>query len=142
VPTAHSGQRAIRLLDTGPNVRDGRYAIGVQQEAPVVPGRFYLASVWAKAQARNHEQAVLLQITFLGGTQERSFNTYITAPIGGNWKRYSVGPWRLPTLKQHVCIFIQCIFGQATRSLMMLPSRKFPPFLLWRKLYMYGARSR
>lgn len=99
VPTAHSGQRAIRLLDTGPNVRDGRYAIGVQQEAPVVPGRFYLASVWAKAQARNHEQAVLLQITFLGGTQERSFNTYITAPIGGNWKRYSVGAVAPPDAK-------------------------------------------
>ena len=89
VTTAHSGAAAVRLLDTGPNVRDNKYAIGVQQDVPCEPGKFYLGSVWAKALARNHEQAVILQLTFLPGNQ--SFSRNLTGPVGGNWQRYSVG---------------------------------------------------
>lgn len=87
--TAHSGKSAVRLIDTGPELRDNRYAIGVQQDVPVEPGKFYLGSVWAKAIARNHEQAVVLQLTFLPGNQ--SFSRYLTGPLGGDWQRYSIG---------------------------------------------------
>ncbi|MBU0611185.1 MAG: carbohydrate binding domain-containing protein, partial [Armatimonadetes bacterium] len=89
--TARTGKSALHLIDTGPNERDNRYAIGVQQDVPVTPGRFYLASVWAKALARNHDQAVVLQLTFMGGPEAKNSATYILSPIGGDWKRYSVG---------------------------------------------------
>jgi hypothetical protein len=36
-PTAHTGKTALHLIDTGPNLRDNRYAIGVQQDVPVDP---------------------------------------------------------------------------------------------------------
>jgi len=89
--TARTGKSAVRLTDTGPNERDNRYAIGVQQDVPVTPGRFYLASVWAKALARNNDQAVVLQISFLGGAEARNVSNYVAPPIGGDWKRYSLG---------------------------------------------------
>ncbi|MBM3499075.1 MAG: hypothetical protein FJX74_10445, partial [Armatimonadetes bacterium] len=80
---AHGGAHSVRLLDTGPNERDGRWAVGVQQDVPVKPGEQLIASVWAKAAARNHDQAVILQLTFLPGN--RSFPTYIAPPIDGQW---------------------------------------------------------
>jgi hypothetical protein len=89
--TARTGKSAVRFIDTGPNEREQKYAIGVQQDVPVVPGRFYLASVWAKALARNNDQAVVLQMTFVGGPENKTFNTYLLPPIGGDWKRYSIG---------------------------------------------------
>ncbi|MGE5530559.1 MAG: hypothetical protein ACM3VW_00410, partial [Bacteroidota bacterium] len=42
VSDAHSGQTAMRLTDTGPNERDQRYCIGLQQDVPVEAGKFYL----------------------------------------------------------------------------------------------------
>lgn len=89
VPDAHSGQTALRLTDTGPNERDQRYCIGLQQEVPVEAGKFYLGTVWAKALARNHEQAAILQLTFLPGNQSSA--RFLTGPIGGDWQRFSVG---------------------------------------------------
>ncbi|MBM3476864.1 MAG: hypothetical protein FJX75_26625 [Armatimonadetes bacterium] len=80
---AHSGQRSLRLLDTGPNERDGRWSIGVQQDVPAKPGEQFIASVWVKPIARNHDQAVILQLTFL--PMNASFPTFIAPKIDGQW---------------------------------------------------------
>ncbi|MGI5816870.1 MAG: carbohydrate binding domain-containing protein [Armatimonadota bacterium] len=86
---ARSGERALRMLDTGPEVRDNTYATGVIQEVPVEPGETYLLSVWARAIARNHDQAVNLQLRFLPGNQLQ--NMAVNPEIGGDWQRYSIG---------------------------------------------------
>ncbi len=82
---AHSGERAVRLLDTGPEERDQRYAIGVTQNVPIEGGKAYILSVWAKAIARNHDQAMNLQLRFMPGN--RLTNVPVTPPIGGDWER-------------------------------------------------------
>lgn len=85
---AHSGERALRLLDTGPEERDNRYAIGVTQDVPAEGGRIYLLSVWAKALARNHDQAMNLQLRFLPG--DKLTNIALAPPIGGDWQQFSI----------------------------------------------------
>ncbi|MGD9495309.1 MAG: hypothetical protein AB7Y46_03255 [Armatimonadota bacterium] len=82
---AHSGQRAVRLLDTGPEERDQRYSIGVTQNVPIEGGRAYILSVWAKAIARNHDGAMNLQLRFQPG--DRLTNVTVTPPVGGDWER-------------------------------------------------------
>jgi hypothetical protein len=84
-----TGKNAVRLIDTGPNVRDNRYAIGVQQDVPVKPGQYYLASVWAKCLASNNANAVLLQLTFPNAG--KSFSRQIIAPVGSDWQRFKIG---------------------------------------------------
>lgn len=86
---AHGGKNAVRFVDTGPNERDNRYAIGLQQDVTVEPGRMYLASVWLKSLARNHDQALVLQLTFLG--TDRNYARYMPAQVGGDWERFTVG---------------------------------------------------
>ncbi len=86
---AHGGQRALRMLDTGPEERDNRWAAGVSQDVAVTPGATYMLSVWAKAVARNRDEAVILQLTFLPGNQLQ--NVHISPEIGGDWKRYVIG---------------------------------------------------
>ncbi|MEN6642761.1 MAG: carbohydrate binding domain-containing protein [Armatimonadia bacterium] len=87
-PTARTGKNAIRLTDTGPNERDNRWAIGVQQDVPVTPGQTYLASVWAKCLATNNPNAVLLQLTFIG--TDKTYSRQIVAPLGGDWRRFKI----------------------------------------------------
>lgn len=82
---AHGGARSIRLRDTGPNERDGRWSVGVHQDVPVKPGDKLIASIWVKALARNHEQAVALQLTFL--PVNKSFPTYVAPLLDGQWHR-------------------------------------------------------
>lgn len=86
---AHGGKAAVHMWDTGPNERDNKYAVGLSQDVAVTPGRFYLGSIWAKGLARNHEQAVVVQLTFL--PSNKSYSRYVTPPLGGGWARYSVG---------------------------------------------------
>lgn len=88
VPEAHSGKWALRLLDTGPKERNYRWATGVYQDLPATPGRYYRASVWVKARARNHPQAVILQLTFLPQSLSRA--AFLTPPLGGNWQRFAL----------------------------------------------------
>ncbi len=85
---AHSGERAVRLIDTGPEERDNRYAIGVTQNVPVEGGKAYILSVWAKAIARNNNGAMNLQLRFLPGNELT--NVAITPAIGGDWERFVV----------------------------------------------------
>ncbi|MGQ9732029.1 MAG: FG-GAP repeat domain-containing protein [Candidatus Zipacnadales bacterium] len=80
---AHTGARSLRLLDTGPNERDGRWSVGVSQDIPAAPGQRFLASVWVKALARNHPQAVHLQLTFLPVQQSSVVD--LAPPIDGKW---------------------------------------------------------
>lgn len=87
-PTARTGKNAVRLTDTGPNERDNRWAIGIQQDIPVTPGQTYLASVWAKCLATNNPNAVLLQLTFLGA--DKSYPRQIVAPLGADWRRFKI----------------------------------------------------
>jgi hypothetical protein len=89
VQPGRTGSNAVRLTDTGPELRDNRYAIGVQQDVAVQPGQFYLASVWAKCLATNHPNAVLLQLTFLGS--DKVFSRQITGTLGGDWQRFKIG---------------------------------------------------
>ncbi len=85
---AHSGQWAVRFVDEGPEERDSRWSIGLQQDVPVQPGHWYEASVWVKAISRNHPEAVQLQLRFLPGNQLAS--VWLNPPIGGDWKRFRV----------------------------------------------------
>ncbi len=85
---AHSGDHALRMIDTGPHERDNTWATGVIQEVPVEVGTTYMFSVWAKAIARNHRQAVIMQLRFLPGNELQS--THIEPEIGGDWQRFSV----------------------------------------------------
>lgn len=89
VSPGRTGSNAVRLIDTGPELRDNRYAIGIQQDVRVEPGQFYLASVWAKCLAANHPNAVLLQLTFLG--PNKVFSRQITGTLGGDWQRFRIG---------------------------------------------------
>lgn len=85
---ARSGQRAVKLIDTGPELRDQRYAIGLQQDVPVQAGKLYILSGWVKALARNHPDAFAIQLRFLPNEQLRQV---IAAPeIGADWRYYSV----------------------------------------------------
>ncbi len=86
---AHSGEKAVRLIDTGPEERDNTWAIGVVQEVPAEAGKLYLLSVWAKAVSRNHDDAVDLQLRFLPSNELRSVR--VAPAIGGDWQRFMVG---------------------------------------------------
>lgn len=88
VDDAHSGERAVRLLDTGPEERDNKYAIGVTQDVPAEGGQIYLLRVWAKAIARNNDQAMNLQLRFL--PSDKLVNINPAPPIGGDWQEYRV----------------------------------------------------
>ncbi len=85
---AHSGARAIRLIDTGPNERDNRWAVGVSQTLDVEPGTMYRAEAWVKCFARNDPTAVNLQLTFR--PSNKVFVTRLTPPIGGDWQKFTV----------------------------------------------------
>ena len=100
---AHSGDRAVRLIDTGPNERDGRWSVGVSQTVDVHEDGVYLASVWAKCFARNHHQAMNLQLTFL--PSRKVFATRLTPEIGGDWHRFSA-LGRAPAGDNRVTLYI------------------------------------
>jgi hypothetical protein len=85
---AHSGDRAIHLLDTGPKERDGKWATGVNQVVEVNEGALYKGSVWAKCLARNHRAAMNLQLTFK--PSGKVFVTRVTPDIGGDWRKFVV----------------------------------------------------
>jgi len=88
VEDAHSGKKAVRLLDTGPKERNNKYSIGVCRTIPAEPGQIYLAEAFFKAAARNHPQAVALQITF--EPVHVSKTVFATPPIGGGFRKYSI----------------------------------------------------
>ena len=100
---AHSGEHSVRLLDTGPEERDNTYAAGVIQEVPVEVGTTYMLSVWAKAAAYNHRQAINMQLRFLPGNEMQ--NIYLTPEIGGDWQRYSTA-MEAPPGTTHARIYI------------------------------------
>lgn len=85
---AHSGERAIRLIDTGPEERDNTWAVGLTQDVAVEPNRLYLLSVHAKAISRNHDAALNLQLRFLPSNTLR--NITMAPAVGGDWQRYAV----------------------------------------------------
>jgi len=87
-PRAHSGIHAVRLLATGPEGRDNRYSIGLQQDAACVPGKHYVGSIWIKALARNHTDAVILQMSFPGTDLVKSRS--LAPPINGDWQKFTV----------------------------------------------------
>ncbi|MFW5723844.1 MAG: hypothetical protein ACOCWF_04690, partial [Halochromatium sp.] len=62
--------------------------LGETLGAPVEVGATYMFSVWAKAIARNHRQAVIMQLRFLPGNELTS--AYIEPEIGGDWRRFAV----------------------------------------------------
>ena len=86
-PEARSGQRCVRIIDTGPNERDGKWAAGVSQTLPVEQGRAYRASVWARCLARNHPDAMALQLTFM--PSRTVFYARLSPEIGGDWVRFT-----------------------------------------------------
>ncbi|MBM4046499.1 MAG: VCBS repeat-containing protein, partial [Planctomycetes bacterium] len=88
VDDAASGKKAVRLLDTGPKVRDGKYATGVYQEFPCQPGWVYKAAVSAKCASRSADNAALVQLSFMPGGVWSSTN--LTPPIGGGWQDFTV----------------------------------------------------
>ncbi len=85
---AHSGQHAVRLIDTGPEVRDGKYCVGVIQDIKAEAGKLYKASVWAKALARNNDGALNMQMRFLPSGELKQVQ--LNPPVGGDWARFSV----------------------------------------------------
>jgi hypothetical protein len=85
---AHSGERSARLIDTGPEERDQRYAIGLQQDVPVEAGKLYVLSGWVKALARNNDGAFSVQLRFL--PSNALVHTEPIPPIGGDWARVSI----------------------------------------------------
>ena len=109
---AHGGQRALRMLDTGPEERDNRWAAGVSQDVAVTPGATYMLSVWAKAVARNRDEAVILQLTFLPGNQLQ--NVHISPEIGGDW---SSARRRRRVPHPRGCTSTRCTTGHQIRSL-------------------------
>ena len=86
--SAHSGERALRLLDTGPQERDGKWSVGVSQDVPAEPDRYYLLSAWCKCAARNNDGAVNMQLRFL--PSQKLHVVKLTAPVGGDWREFSV----------------------------------------------------
>ncbi len=88
VDDAHSGQHAVRLIDTGPQERESKYSIGVVQTVKAEGGKFYKGSVWVKALARNNQGALNIQIRFLPGN--KLHQVQLKPPIGGDWKQRSV----------------------------------------------------
>ena len=88
VEDAHSGKHAVRLIDTGPEERDGKWSVGVTQDVAAEPGKYYKASVWVKALARNHGGALNMQLRFLPSNELRQVP--IEPLIGGDWHQYSV----------------------------------------------------
>ncbi len=85
---AHSGDHAVRFIDTGPEERDSKYAIGLSQDVPAEPGKYYLLSVWNKCAARNNDAAVNLQLRFLPSNKLQAVR--LTPEIGGDWQRFQV----------------------------------------------------
>ena len=83
---AHAGQHSVRVIDTGPEERDGRWSIGVQQDVPAEPGKHYLLSVWNKCAARNNDGAMNLQLRFLPSS--KSHTVKLTPEIGGDWQQF------------------------------------------------------
>ncbi|HID07924.1 MAG TPA: hypothetical protein EYP10_12345, partial [Armatimonadetes bacterium] len=137
VKDAHSGERAIRLIDRGPRLRDIKCSIGVYQELPVKAGRWYRASVYAKALARNHERAVALQLTFM--PMQKHFAVYIAPPIDGKFHRIQVAG-RAPDGAKSVRLYIYTIhYWQSDTivdcaSLTEIPdeiARRLAPLLCW-----------
>ncbi len=88
VEDAHSGDHAVRLIDTGPEERDSKWSVGLTQDIDAEPGKYYKASVWVKALARNHGGALNMQLRFLPGNELRQTPT--EPLIGGDWHQYSV----------------------------------------------------
>ena len=85
---AHSGERSVRFLDTGPKERNNKWATGVVQDAAAEAGKYYLLSVWSKCLARNHDDAVSLQLRFLPSNKLQAVP--LSPRIGGDWRRFSV----------------------------------------------------
>jgi len=115
-PEGHAGARAVRLIDTGPNERDGRWSIGVQQSVPITGGKLYRASVWAKCLARNHEEAMNLQLSFQ--PSGRAFVARLTPPIGGDWQQFSVLARRRTATPASPSTSTPCTSGPANSSWM------------------------
>ena len=85
---AHSGERSVRFLDTGPEERNNKWATGVVQNTPAVAGKYYLLSVWSKCLARNHDDAASLQLRFLPSNKLHAIS--LSPRIGDDWRRFSV----------------------------------------------------
>ena len=103
VGEAHSGQRAVRLTDTGPCERNNQYATGVVQTVPVTAGCFYKASVWAKTKARNRDDALNMQLRFLPGETLRQVK--LDDDIDGEWHKSSLAA-RAPEGTTHARLYI------------------------------------
>ena len=88
VDEAHSGGKAVRMIDTGPNERNSKWSTGVCQTVPVKADKMYLLTVWAKGYARNHAQAMNLQLRFLPSNSLR--NVFVTPRVAGGWQKFSV----------------------------------------------------
>lgn len=85
---AHSGERSARFLDTGPRERNNKWATGVVQDTPAAAGKYYLLSVWSKCMARNHDDAVSLQLRFLPSNKLHAVP--LSPRTGDDWRRFAV----------------------------------------------------
>ncbi len=99
---AHSGQSALRLVDNGPEERDNTWATGVVQDVPAEGEQIYLLSVWVKQLARNHDDAMNLQLRFLPSD---SIHNVRMAPELDTWQRFAVAA-RAPEGTERAQIYI------------------------------------
>lgn len=115
VDEAHSGARAARLIDNGPEERDSRHSIGLTQRIAVEPGKYYLASVWVKALERNHSGALSMQLRFLPGNQITQVP--IEPAIGEGWKRFQTGA-QAPEGATHLMLYLYTMHYWTTDSIL------------------------
>lgn len=115
VDDAHSGARAARLIDNGPEERDSRHSIGLTQKIAVEPGTYYMASVWVKALARNHSGALNLQMRFLPG--DTITQVPIEPEIGEGWKRFQAGA-QAPEGATHLMLYLYTMHYWTTDSIL------------------------
>ncbi len=115
VDDAHSGARAARLIDNGPEERDSRHSIGLTQRVPVETGKYYTASVWVKALERNHSGALSMQLRFLPGNQITQVP--IEPAIGEGWKRFQSGA-QAPEGATHLMLYLYTMHYWTTDSIL------------------------
>ncbi|MEA3403513.1 MAG: VCBS repeat-containing protein [Armatimonadota bacterium] len=110
---AHSGERAVRLIDTGPEERDNRYATGVVQTVEAEPGAIYMLSVWLKQLQRNNDGAMNLQLRFLPGDEIHNIRM---APELGTWRKFTIAG-RAPEGTEQARVYIYTMHYWTTEAI-------------------------
>ncbi|MBT3376497.1 MAG: hypothetical protein HN742_01430 [Lentisphaerae bacterium] len=88
VDEAFDGTRSVRFIDTGPEERKGSYSVGLTQTFPAVAEAIHVVSVRVKTRARNHGEALLLQLRFQPGNTIKQI--HLPAEVGGDWTPFTL----------------------------------------------------